>query len=502
MLNILVIFLSVSILLISFLGITNIININNDESICYKMLKGFCYLFGLFQLLMLPLNLPYLFSLCILSILLIISFIYGIKFIIYNIKSIRMIFSKQTVLKISIILIIILGFTYISDIHTIGSRYIDTDFYLHLSDLLNDNPTKQHYYTFWGLFVNYFNMINNFIVKEVIFIWSSTIIFYILLVCFLIEITKSVIKNTNYINILFVSIASLFIISQTYTVDAAFLGNSYRTLIISFFSYKLYKMITNKEDSHNDYIEITFIISAMLSVSSSSFFIMLFMLLPFLIIDVSKLYQKTLYILVVSIVYCYSLCNNNIFLFIIAIALILFVHYILTNFMNSKQLKITLIIISIGLTIGSLIVFDIDIPRFLDPQYKFDRVYDLFDFYDSKNMIMNIFIITSMLFWIINSNNDTLKKYFFYFILLYNPLTYKFISYLMAGIVYYRLNDVLFNWFTFTVSFVYFMNYLLDSKRILLVSAAILLLSSFIYVGCKDIEQDNNILNEFGLLYK
>ncbi|MEA4821212.1 MAG: hypothetical protein VB122_03095 [Erysipelotrichales bacterium] len=313
--------------------------------------------------------------------------------------------------------------------------------------------------SFLGIYTNYLDLGFVVWVPAIISIWMFS---------FAISDFLYYVKNKYKADkmIVFIAILSVLIIfSDQWYISFPHFGSTLRRLPIIYILI-LSSSLFNIEKNVKDSILLSILISAFLSFSSSAFFLIIMFLSAFLIY--SMITKRTGYLLEIAIMGLTPSIFGGIYkpvfgkVFILIYLIVIFLYLLKINIYTEKilnRLPLSILIITpifmIYFTYLSGKFPDLDFPyvvgnrNFFTPINNYDMVPDLLNF---KGIIINS--LFNGIFWILLGyfifKGLNRKKWlswlvFILCILFFNPFVFRFVSYFMTSVVYFRITDLLFN---------------------------------------------------------
>ena len=289
-------------------------------------------------------------------------------------------------------------------------------------------------------------------------IWTLTIIYNISLfgiVLTTLELLKHRYNNRGYFSMILVLgfFANLYF-NNVY----AFYGNTHRTLTIGLMMLMFFELYKNGEQSLKMPVIIMILSSALISTSSSGFFIgamliSIFTLLMFkeekvqkpIILSIGIMFLPTL---VFAFFYLWLLNLFSIVHMIIFLALFISIlTFELFIFKRVNQKWIFYILLSVSITIVYVLSWfqktQIGPSFFADHRY-YDMVWNHINFLEIKASFINLSVLIGLFCLLLK--NHTMRLYLLIaFVLFVNPLSSIFVARYMASVVYYRYFDLIFN---------------------------------------------------------
>lgn len=375
------------------------------------------------------------------------------------------------------LLIIIIGLIRIQT-YTLGETYLDSTFYL---SMVNENSIKTVYgrmdfysgivqevdftydfASFYALFSMLLKLVRNLNISESlqtpIYFYSSTIVYLYFFGITIYTISKRFLDEYIY-KILFIIISS-FLFFKYYNYALAFIGNSYRTISVSYILMFIYDFFENNEN------KILFLVgllcSGLIAVSSSGGFMSLFILTSLIIYLIFKNYERktittSLYALIPTLLFLNIVILNinkliGILLFIFIIIYYFFNRFIPERYINNWYLLHKTIVISLFII---MIVSSYFIQKnsiypysfFFNDHSAYDMVHDYFSIYH-KNVFYPTLVVWAFLFlyFFTKQRQKDFKIFLIIIIVLFlNPFVTPFIIKFLTNFVFYRAFEIIFN---------------------------------------------------------
>lgn len=247
-----------------------------------------------------------------------------------------------------------------------------------------------------------------------------------------------------------------------YNSAFAFFGNTWRTALVAFLSYEIYRLLKLDSLSVFHYVWLAIIDLALISVSSTGFFIGAMMLFGFVVtqtIQTQKFDQDRLIVFVPTFMFSlFYFGANSIFLFLILSIsfLVLLLLVILVFYYRKWTLPYGQFQIGLGFTLAIIVIYSVihlglkwEITHtFFEDHRWYDMVWYYFGFNEFPLLVINSVIwISSILYWI--NSRHPFRMYTLIMILFFiNPISYAFMYRFLASVVYYRSYEIIFNPFT------------------------------------------------------
>ena len=400
-------------------------------------------------------------------------------------------FSKVDLFYYFGMVLFVVAMVYFAAQRTLGQNSFDTNFYLSMvvqgahsstlsfveygtgfiKDVVNTQYDYQSFYAFGSFILGTFEPVvrllnpDYFTISTHIYIWTTSILFYVLEYTLMLGMIKQLklLRNpvTPFLTLLFLGYHSLVYYNNIF----AFFGNTYRTWILSFLMLEIYRSLTT--NSHKPLV-LLLASSALIAVSSTGFFLGIIVLTPYvMILFYRKIDLKTLIrivglailpTLLFSLFYLGTLQVSLFILISIAIigiyTLLAFLYYYDFKFKDSIYSLIRIVIL-FGLPIFILgySILSVIQGRNLPQAFFFDhRSYDMVWYYFNTETTVHIFINAIYyvsLFGYVFFSKSNYRWYVLALVVLFiNPISAQFVSRFIASVVYYRSFEVIFNPFT------------------------------------------------------
>ena len=299
------------------------------------------------------------------------------------------------------------------------------------------------------------------------FVWQGSFMLMFLNTLTFFNLSKQLIKEKKYsILIVLFSILCLFFGSRYYNTALAFIGNNFRVIIIANILMLLHQMYQTDDFSNKNLLVTSLLFAALISITSSGFFIAAFMLYGTFFVLLNK-YRLVAFKVI-------ALLGYPVFLYLftflfqywtvvltpLTVVLFLFLSKIQSQDINSNFEKYMSIIMKYIIpAIIITIVFLLDNQFQYKMDYFFlkgstqDMVWDYFSFETLPFSLVNIcllFLLATILF---KKSTDSFLRNFLAIILItfLNPLVIPFTIKFLTEYVFYRAFDIIFN--PFTISF-------------------------------------------------
>ena len=438
-------------------------------------------------------------------------------YVVINFKRIDL---KKLLILVPVVLIVSI-LLYRSSFYSIGSTS-DSIFYV---SMVNENAfspfwTPLEYYTgspidysayvyqpqydfqaFYHLFA-YITKIAAQFINEIsyapIYIWGALSMFLFLMVDTILELFSYLFKKNKLVSLLFVFISLVFSVSS-WSLLYAYIGNSWRILFTTLSLMSVYKFLKNNESK--DLFVLGMSTGGLVATTSSGIFINSFIIVSLMIyIVIKKLNPKYLIItyLMYSITalyafsYIFSFNRKLSIVFAVSCFVLLFVLFIYSK-LNDKVRSIVgkvciVFVLLVILGLSFFVVKNYSIVDFFKRNIN-EMSINYFVFDDIYTICTNGVWILSFVAVLINFKNKLLKNTYFNYLLIVlafflNPIVAKVWMHFIAGIVYYRSYEILFNYFNFI--FLAYGGYLLSKKIKLVAPLIVVLLSVGIYGNFND----------------
>lgn len=390
--------------------------------------------------------------------------------------------------------IFVIIMVYFASNRTLGQNSFDTNFYLSMvvqgassnnlsfveygtgfiTNVVNTQYDYQSFYAFGSFILASLDPIIHFLnpsyfsITSHTYIWTFSILFYMFEFTLLLGMIKQLklLKNplVPFIALLFLGYHSLVYYNSIF----AFFGNTYRMWILAFLMFEIY--LSLKTENYRPLILLSSS-SALISVSSTGFFLGIIVLTPFVIIlfyrklEFNRIIKNISMIILPTLVFAlFYLGSNNISVFSFILVNILVLYGILTvlyfskKTYKSKVYSITRLLILYGIPVFILgySIFAYSYGYKLPQPFFFDhRAYDMVWYYfntDSRvHLLINIFYFTSLICYLILIKGTNRWYILALVILFINPISAQFVAKFLASVVYYRSFEVIFNPFTILI---------------------------------------------------
>jgi len=262
------------------------------------------------------------------------------------------------------------------------------------------------------------------------------------------------IKSKSIILFIFIYIFVYFT-SAYFNSSLSFLGQAYRTLIIGFMTLIVYINLNHQISDKHTIRLLSLSSIAAISTSSSAYFIVFTILFAWLFIKIKETnnldyiqYCLIAAFPIVLFVLLYIFSNMNFIIGLLGLMCIVF--YAL--YRNPKYLinlkGVVQYIIPISITfvsIGLILLRGSSITHIFTQASAYDMVFDYFNFYSFKQILINLLLWSSIIILMIKGDRTLRNYYLALFVIFINPLNFVFMYELLAGQVVHRVFDVIFN---------------------------------------------------------
>lgn len=302
------------------------------------------------------------------------------------------------------------------------------------------------------------------------FIWIFSVLFYTFnfsVVYTIIDYFKISSKPLK----LAIGIFILLFIGNIYYYNVfAFYGNSYRSVFASLLLFLTYKVYKESSFNFGNAFLIMLVSSSLISVSAAGYFIGFFILYGFVyLLNEKRAFQNKLRYLLILILPTYlfiifffniRLSNYLVFYLFLTLCAVLLDKFSSTRLMNFIYMIIKIIMNYVipALVLGySIYLYKSgynDITLFFNNYSAGDMTWDLFDFSSIRNLIVNLIYLLSFIYFIVFSKNEFKKQIVIVCLTFINPLSIVFVYRFLAGKVFYRSYESIFNTFFITLIFV------------------------------------------------
>ena len=395
--------------------------------------------------------------------------------------------TKTAILLFGFACIFVLFTLYISSNQTLGEVSFDSVFYMtYVGNNVSTNYLGWRNYDS-NILLSTFNLqydfssyyyFNSFIIKitktifpsmnEITygtqFVWQGSFLLMILNTLTFINVSKQFIKDRKY-DILFIlfSILCLFFGSRYYNTTLAFIGNSFRTVIIANILLLLHQVNSTEDFSKRNLFVISLLFASLIAISSSGFFIAAFMLYGtfFALLKKHKLesfmiiasigYPVFLYLFTFLFGYWTAILTPLTLVLLYFLAKIkskTFIHFFEKYMLLLMKYVIPVIIIAIVYIFDNQFKYKMDYFFFKGSTQ--DMVWDYFSFDTLQISLVNICLFSFLVIIFSKKNHDTFLKRFLGIIIVtfLNPLVIPFTVKFLTEYVFYRAFDIVFNPFT------------------------------------------------------
>lgn len=315
----------------------------------------------------------------------------------------------------------------------------------------------------WTCIYQLLNLSQIFTVQ--IYIWTMSIMFFILLFCFYVEVTERF-QLTNFQKVAAGIFVLLFIAGHYWNNALSFLGNTYRQFYSCVISLEIYSMLKNKTFSMKECINLSILTGALIAYSSSGFllsFIVLFCLLVVMLYQSVKDYGKKVIILTVpSVMYgavyfyntsklywIYLLC---VFLFYAFCGVYDYFFYDVWKKRITKIITLILILVwgnIIALSINCILQGEYSVLEFFSEFSSYDMIWDFFSIKSFLSIIINTLIFVGAVLFLKTERKSLYLSYLLLLIFFFvNPISAAFVKIYLADILYQRILETVFNYFT------------------------------------------------------
>lgn len=416
--------------------------------------------------------------------------------------------SRKTILIAALMFIYVLFMVYQSSHRTLGSNGFDTVHYLSMvmeganqgffSYVQYDNGLStsgvnvqydfQSYYYFGSLMVYVYDRINQWIspyyfdLSSSVFIWISSILYFAINFLMTIEIVKKAFNKHRLLGIA-LGIFILFFTSNFYYTNVfTFFGNTYRTLILVFMYLITHEFFKDKINVTAFSLLFLLTSSALISVSSSGFFIGAMALFGVVMVLIRyypdiKLGRVLVTLSLPTLLFAifYLSANNQAKLMLLAGLMILFYALLLIfDFLPIKiqiyfkwflknivyfVLPLTIILFALYLRLS-----DVQATHsFFENHKRYDMVWYYFDL-ELLPFLVNIIWFSALLPFVLLARTKFSTFIRILVLTFINPISYIFVYQYLASVVYYRAYELIFNSFTLVIMLTYAFS-LINSKR-------------------------------------
>lgn len=407
--------------------------------------------------------------------------------------------SRKTILVATLMFIYVLFMVYQSSHRTLGSNGFDTVHYLSMvmeganqgffSYVQYDNGLStsgvnvqydfQSYYYFGSLMVYVYDRINQWIspyyfdLSSSVFIWISSILYFAINFLMTIEIVKKAFNKHRLLGIA-LGIFILFFTSNFYYTNVfTFFGNTYRTLILVFMYLITHEFLKDKFDVTAFSLLFLLTSSALISVSSSGFFIGAMALFGVVMVLIRyypdiKLGRVLVTLSLPTLLFAifYLSANNQAKLMLLAGLMILFYALLLIfDFLPIKMqiyfkwflknivfylIPILIALVSIYLRLKNGVPY----PSFFSDHTRYDMVWYYFDT-ELIPLLVNFIWFIVFIPFILKAKSKFAVFVRILLLTFINPISYIFVYQFIASVVYYRAFELIFNSFTLVLMMTY-----------------------------------------------
>lgn len=404
----------------------------------------------------------------------------------FRFKSIQ----RKYLLYFSLLIFYVLLMAYFSSRNALGEISFDTVHYLSLvqensiesffnlsyvdngniKNFINPIDDYQSYYYFASMFVWLVETLLQKIGSTIlplttgVYIWIFSCLLYALNFSLVYSVLDYLKLKSRLLTLGIGIFVLLFIGNIYYYNNFAFYGNSFRTTIVSFIMFLIYRQLNEKLQLSSYSILIMLMSSALIGASSSGYFIGLFGLYAFVaVINEQKQlignYRALIFLTLPTVLFV--IFNFNQFIVhLLFITIFAYISFVLNDLVQNRTLNLVLF------WIIRLLVFAI-IPLFIwfisfqllrggyqDLSYFFrefstgDMIWDYFTFRSWVHVIVNTLYLTGLVSFIL------LGKSIYRWILLViiltfiNPVSIMLVHRYFAGLVTYRSFEIVFNHFS------------------------------------------------------
>jgi hypothetical protein len=338
-----------------------------------------------------------------------------------------------------------------------------------------------------------------------LFMWQGTISLIALMYFSCVNCFDSLFNGKKYIWLVPVfSIICLFYGSMYFNNALAFIGNSYRPYIVSSIFLVIHFIFEQKERNAASMAVLTLLNAALISVSSSGFFISSFIMFglfsaylkkygiyAFRIVGIIAL--PTILFLFAFVLDKSTLILSPIFfLFLYSIPYIRFLNN--PNFLRKFE-KLIIFVVPSVIVLSTVVfpqIFQYDYSYFFYHGGSSDMVWDYFYFGTFLITLINVSLITLISFVILSKNNNEhpipsiIRSVFITFL---NPLVIPFTVKFLTDFVFYRAFDVFFNPFIISYALYLIYDFLKEKQRILQPIVACTIALPFLLFGLYNFTQ-------------
>ena len=407
--------------------------------------------------------------------------------------------NRNELISIGLLIAYVLFMVYQSSQRTLGSNGFDTVHYLSMvlegstqkffSYVQYDNGLQtgginvqydfQSYYYFGSMLVYLYDKLNQwmspyyFDISTSIFIWVSSLLYFSINYLTTLAILKPIFKK-NRVLALALGIFILFFSSNFYYTNTfTFFGNTYRTLILVLIYFLTHEFMLSKIKLKPFVVLFVILSSALISVSSSGFFIgamALFALVMILLRYRSEIKLGRTIVLLSSPTLLFAIfylgANDHSLvlrysLWVFLLYLLLIIFDFIPNFIQDRFKwffkHILYFALPIMILIFSFYLRFIGVEAthtFFENHKRYDMVWYYFDT-DLVPLLVNSIWFLSFIPFILISKSKFSSFLRILVITFINPISYVFVYQYLASVVYYRANELIFNVFTLTIMLTY-----------------------------------------------
>jgi len=342
----------------------------------------------------------------------------------------------------------------------------------------------------------------NEILYSPIYIWQASFMLAALTITSLLNIGKALIKKNEWGSFLLLfSIIGIFYGSQYYNTALAFIGNSFRPIIMGNIMLITFLLFEKEENQISSFTLLMLCIASLIAFSSSGFFISAFFLYAYfyVLLDTKKAlaFAITSYISIPMLLFLFAYLFGPSTLVLTPIAVtILYSLSKLNNQISGKIIRIfqylIRYIIPATIIIAVLLfrdIFKVDYMHFFLVSSDQDMVWNYFSNETHFHIIINFILL--FFFVILFFAKDKvyplakiMRTIFFTFL---NPFVIPFTILFFTNVVFYRGFDLFFNPFTITYAIVIITNKL--SKLKIKQNFIVLLCIPFLLYGINNFNQ-------------
>lgn len=349
-----------------------------------------------------------------------------------------------------------------------GSVYYETGLYTGTLSSMYDFQSFYHVYSFFLMAAKWIYKAFHLGAPVVthLYIWSSTLYFYVLLYCFTETVGQTLEIKHSWI-LLCVKIFLLGIIGNFYWNNSlAFYGNTYRQLISSVLILTIFEMMKTQNYSFHSFLLLSMVSCAMFSVSSSALFICFVVFFSFICILFYEEFEyrgcKYLLILIPMILFGLIYCRLTygtvvlpaliIFLFAVFCFMFdfLFSSDVKAVFLNLlKKLMMALPLLLSVISVCLWLQHEFNVFLFFEKYSTMDMVWDYFRLDEPIYILLNCIYCLGIVLLVIQRKKYAFSNYLFYAIASFiNPVNIIIVRKFLAYIVFYRSYEAVLNYFT------------------------------------------------------